>query len=125
MTPASIDIEALRKQAAEAQNAIAEHQHAEWRKANAPKVGKCFRTKNSCSCPEKPSDYWWVYARVTRMDESGMLYAMTFQTDKYGNVNIEQDSCVHHAQYYTPCSAADLKKAWKKLLSKLNDYARL
>ena len=53
------------------------------------------------------------------MDDGGLLYATTFETDKYGNVSVVYDKCVHHAQYYTACPAAEFNKAWRSLLKKL------
>ena len=113
-------IEQLKKIAGDAQDKLWAIQADQFRKANGSKVGKTFRTRNNFSCPKKRSDYWWQYAKVTRMDEGGMLYATIFQTDQFGNVTVSYDSCVHHAQYYTPCPATDFNKAWRALLKKLN-----
>lgn len=113
-------VEELTRIASEAQEKLAAIKYAGWRKDNAPKVGKTFRYRNSYSCPEKPSDYWTMWAKVTRMGEDGILYATQFQTDKYGNVDIKFDQCIHHAQYYTPCPKAEFNKAWRALLKKLN-----
>ena len=113
-------VEQLEKIAHDAQEKLSRIRSDKYKSENGSKVGKTFRTRNSYSCPEKPSDYWWLYAKVTRMDNAGMLHATTFQTDKYGVVSVNFDQCVHHAQYYDPCPAADFKTAWKALLKKLN-----
>jgi len=52
-------------------------------------VGRFFRYRNCYSCPEKESDYWWLYVAVTAMDEHGSLRVLKFQTDKEGKVSIE------------------------------------
>jgi hypothetical protein len=113
-------VEQLQKIALDAEEKLYRIRSDQFKSKNSSKVGKTFRTRNNFSCPEKPSDYWWLYAKITRMDDAGMLYATTFQTDKYGAVSINFDQCVHHAQYYSSCPAADFKKAWKAMLKKLN-----
>jgi len=113
-------VEQLQKIAGEAQDKLWQIQANERRKANGSKVGKTFRTRNSYSCPEKPSDYWWLWAKVTRMDDGGMLYATTFQVDRYGSIDIKRDQCIHHAQCYTQCPAAEFNRAWKALLRLVN-----
>lgn len=112
-------VEHLRKIAGEAQDKLWRIEADRRRKENGPKVGKTFRTRNNYSCPEKPSDYWWLYAKVTRMDEGGLLYATTFQTDRYGQITIQYDNCIHHAQYYSACPVGQLNKAWRALVKKL------
>jgi hypothetical protein len=113
-------VEQLQKIATEAQAKLWEIEHAKRRKENGSKVGKTFRTQNNYSCPEKPSDYWWLYAKVTRMDDDGLLYATTFQTDKYGNVDIKYDELVYHMQHYSQCPATELNRAWRALLRRVH-----
>lgn len=110
----------LTRIASEAQEKLAEIKYAEFRKSNGPKVGKTYTYRNSYSCPKMPTDYWTMYVKVTRMDETGILYATQFQTDQYGNIDIKFDQCIHHAQYYTPCPKAMFNKAWRALLKRLN-----
>jgi hypothetical protein len=114
-------VEQLTKISRDAQAKLWQIEAVKRRNDNGAKVCKTFRTRNSYSCPEKPSDYWWLYAKITRMDEGGLLYATTFQVDKYGHVYIAYDTCVHHAQYYTSCTAVEFNKAWRRLLKKLKD----
>src|SRR5581483_1710586 len=78
--------------------------------ANQKKVGRYYKTRNSYSCPENPSDYWWLYAKCTRMDNEGFLYAFKFQTDKYGKIEIESDAHSYHMQHYDPCTKAEFDK---------------
>lgn len=117
-------LEVLQKQARDIGNKIDKMKSAEVRKANSPKVGKFYRTRNNYSCPEKPSDYWWVYAEVTRMDEYGMLYVTEFQTDRHGNISIRFDGCIHHAQSWSPTTRDAYHKAWAKLLTKVKGLVR-
>ena len=50
-------------------------------------IDKCFRYKNSYSCPEKPEDYWWVYSRVMGLDETALIVD-SFQQDSFGKITI-------------------------------------
>jgi hypothetical protein len=53
-------------------------------------VGQCFRIQNNYSCPEKPSDYWWLYTKVRCVDGAGVR-CITFQIDKDGRASLERD----------------------------------
>lgn len=48
--------------------------------------GKHFKFRNPYSCPEKDSDYWWVYYRVFVKDDE--LFAASFETDSNGEIKI-------------------------------------
>lgn len=113
-------IETLRETSRKAQEAISEIETLARREANGPKVGKFYKTRNSYSCPEKPSDYWWVYEKVTRMDESGFLYTTQFQTDKHGKIFIEPDHYAYHMQYGTEIKPAVFSRAWAKLIEDID-----
>jgi len=102
---------------------IDEIETAARRETNNKKVGRYFKTRNSYSCPEKPSDYWWLYAKCTRMNDDGFLYAFNFQTDRYGKMEVEPDRHSYHMQDYSPCSKAEFKRAWRKFqtnIAKIN-----
>jgi hypothetical protein len=117
-------LEALQKQARAISDKIGKIESAKVREKNRPKVGKFYRARNNYSCPEKRSDYWWVYAEVTRMDEFGMLYATEIQTDRHGNISIRFDSCIHHAQSWSPTTRYAYVKAWAKMLAKVKGLVR-
>lgn len=118
------NLETLQKQAREIGEKISDIESTATRKANQAKVGKFFRTRNSYSCPEKPSDYWWLYAEVTRMDEYGMLYVTEFQTDKNGDINIRFDQCHHHMQHWVSSSRAEFHMAWARMLAVVKGITR-
>lgn len=55
-------------------------------------VGQCFKyPRNSYSCPTSERDYWPVYFKAIRI-KNGRLCGIEFQTDKYGEVTINQKS---------------------------------
>ncbi|MET3225713.1 hypothetical protein ABIE85_001460 [Bradyrhizobium diazoefficiens] len=112
-------VEQLRKISADAQMKLHRLEVAQREAANGAKVGKTFKYRNSYSCPEKPSDYWWMYSKVTHMKD-GLLYATTFQTDKYGNVHVKTNEGCYHMQGHTPIPAGEFNRAWKALRKKLD-----
>lgn len=81
---------------------------------NKKLVGKCFRYRNCYSCPEKPSDYWWLYMRVTKAD-GYWLYAQQFQVDKNGACSFDPKRMLHNVDgNYEPITKAAYDKAWKQ-----------
>lgn len=116
-------IEQLAEISRDAQERIEKIKSAERRADNGKKVGKYFRTRNNYSCPEKPSDYWWVYAKITKMDDAGYLYMTEFQIDKNGDINVRFDHYAYHMQGWTEIKRAEMLKAWKRLDAKLDKLA--
>ena len=114
-------LESLKENARRLANAIGDIEDADRRKANAKKVGKFYKTRNNYSVPKKASDYWWQYERVIRMDETGFLYTLCFQTDCHGKVFIEPERYAYHMQYGTPISAREFGKAWDALVKSISD----
>lgn len=92
---------------------------AERRQANVDLVGRTFRSHNNYSCPEKRSDYWWLYGKVTDIDSSGYLKVMMFQTDKYGSITIKFDQHRYNMSDWEPISETKFKEAWQKLQKKI------
>jgi hypothetical protein len=72
----------------EARAVLAAHEDAERRAKGASLIGRCFRYRNCYSCPQSEADYWWLYLRVTDMNEHGSLQGWSFQTDKDGRVSV-------------------------------------
>lgn len=62
---------------------------------NKPKrlalVGKCFKYRNNYSCPDKPSDYWWMWVMVVGESEIGWPITVQTERDKYGRVFVKRD----------------------------------
>jgi hypothetical protein len=111
--------EELRALSNAAQNELSRRQAEAFQQANASKVGKYFKTRNSYSCPEKPSDYWWTYEYCTSMDKDGMLKTFQFDTDKYGDVRVKFNHHAYHLQYAQPCTKAEFDRAFKKMQQKI------
>lgn len=76
-------IETTRSQLLEIENADRDERNKKF-------VGRYFRYRNCYSCPEKSSDYWWMYFRVIGVRE-GYLLVQKFQNDNRGRITIETD----------------------------------
>lgn len=112
-------MEQLRAEQAKAANAIQELEAEKRRGENGPMVGKFFKTRNSYSCPEKPSDYWWLYAKVTKMDKSGHLSIVQFEIDKYGHLSMRQDNYRWHMADWQEIKPAEYRAAAVKAKARL------
>jgi type II secretory pathway pseudopilin PulG len=115
--------EQLEQQVRQANQALNRLRDEDRRAKNAPLIGKTFRYRNSYSCPEKASDYWWLYAKVTKLDGDGSLKLFTFETDKYGHIKITPDGHAYNMDSgYQPISAAEYRKALKALKSRVAKF---
>lgn len=59
---------------------------------NKKVVGKCYVYRNSFSCPSSPKDYWNLYTKIVKIDRSGYLKAVSFQTDKNGDMHFRNET---------------------------------
>lgn len=83
-------------------------------------LGRCFKYRNSYSCPEKPSDYWWLYLRVVGVDKFGGLECFEFQIDKYGDLSVRPK---RHAYLsitgYTTIRLTEFSRAWESFTNRI------
>lgn len=87
-------------------------------------LGKCFKTRNNYSCPEKPSDYWWLYCRIIKVDKDADMRGFKFQTDKRGAIFIDPNEYVfRHMNGWQEISLAEYKQALSKLQDKIKKDA--
>lgn len=115
-------------------NDLAEQERKEMIKAYYPQfkglIGKFFKTKNSYSLPKKPSDYWFIYTKITDI-KKGDLYdtgngvlsefrGFDFQTDMYGDITINKSrkGCVHSLG--DEITEQEFNEAWNKMIDSLN-----
>jgi len=90
-----------------------------------PLIGTCYKYRNSYSCPSKPSDYWWLYMRVDQIKD-GMLRCFEFQTDRDGNIRIEQDRAIYDTSLsseYVKIPLREFAKQWQALKNCLDRMA--
>lgn len=84
-------------------------------------VGKCFRYRNNYSCPVKPTDYWWLWTRITGLDGASLM-CLQVQCDKYGKIIIETCSIpsfngTMREAGYQPVTRQQFKRACAGLLA--------
>ena len=100
---------------------ISKIEHESRTETNRQHVGRYFKYRNCYSCPEKPSDYWWLYIRVTGLDRDGSLQYTECQIDKYGEITIKAKKHMYWlTDGYIPISAAEFGRAWDRVAAKLN-----
>jgi hypothetical protein len=102
----------LNKQLEDVKNREAEKKYAKL-------SGRCFKCRNCYSLAEKPSDYWWLYCRVLRID-GVMADCIVFQIDKNGRIEVrnEQYYCEPFVSGgYQEIGVEDLIKAWEEIES--------
>ena len=100
---------------------LREMENEETRRENAKLIGKCFRFRNSYSCPETESDYWWTYIKVIDLaDEGDGLIVFKFQTDSRGEVAIAaREHMWKIIGGYEECSSRQLHMEWVDLRQRL------
>jgi len=116
-------------------NAIAKQEEKEMIEREYPKFkefeGRCFKTRNNYSCPEKPSDYWFLYTKITSVKKADIYdtrangpashyTGWSFQTDKYGRVNVEKEVRGYIHSLDKEISEKEFKSAWNKVIDGLN-----
>lgn len=94
-----------------------EIEDAEQKEINKTLIGKCYKYRNNYSCPESDSDYWYIYARMIRIDEDGLLVAVRFQIDRNGRIEIEEDTdftSQHYASSWIEIQSEEYLEAMSK-----------
>lgn len=115
-------IEALKEQAQSLAAKIGKIQDADRYQENKKLEGKAFKYRNNYSCPQKPSDYWWMYIKVLKVTKD-FIDTHEFQTDQYGQITI--DLRKRHYRFLFGADArieikpAEFDRAWKALQAKL------
>ena len=117
------ELERIAQAGMEARAKLREIERAQERAENEKLIGKCFRYRNSYSCPETDADYWWIYARVTGLDEGGEPSALEFQTDKYGRTKIEVGAMFSPKIGWQECTARHFHMEWVDAMNKVKSVS--
>lgn len=95
-------------------------------------IGTCYKYKNSYSCPEKKSDYWYTYMKILSITpndlylggiNNDMMLArckcFKYQIDKYGEIKVNPvyETFVHSLGQ--EISIDEFNKKYKQLISNL------
>lgn len=119
------DLSALQEKAREIGEKIGRIEDAARFEENKQLEGKAFKYRNNYSCPEKLSDYWWLYIKVTKVTRDH-IWTHQFQIDKYGEITVNL-----HKSYYRhlfgadsriEISRAEFDRAWKALQAKIKTH---
>lgn len=107
----------LLKIISEAREEIDRAEIAEEEKKSKPLIGRFFKTRNNYSSSDKPSDYWWMYRRVTSA-EGNKLTTVDFFKDQYGRCTIEHSYTFTHllleSQHTSEIKRHEFQEAWRK-----------
>jgi hypothetical protein len=116
------DLDALRKAAWDARDALSAAEAVERDRRNSALVGRCFTAQNCYSCPDGPSDYWPMFCKVLAAEEGG-IKVFEFQRDKHGKCEIE--TSVFRSSLFTSVeiSPADFAREWAAFLTKMTQEA--
>lgn len=116
-------------------NAIAKQEEKELIEKHYPEFkkleGTFYKTRNNYSCPEKPSDYWFLYTKITEIkpddvyDTRGNGVAChfkgwSFQTCKYSNFSVEQEKRGYVHSLGKQITEQEFIEAWNKAMSALD-----
>jgi len=131
MKKLTLSKEQLQKQLDE----IAKKEEQEMIETHYPKFkkfeGKFFKTSNCYSCPEKPSDYWWLYTKITEIKPKDIYNTRgngvashytgwSFQVDKYGQISIEREKSGYIHSLGQEITEKEFNAAWDKMIDKIN-----
>jgi hypothetical protein len=104
--------EELQKRIDDARTELFKITDAEKYENNIKLLNKCYKFRNSYSCPHNEEDYWWMYQKITSINEYGNLKSFTFQTDKDGKIEIEQN--------YEFCESEKIEIDYKEFVDEWN-----
>lgn len=119
------DLEKLKDEGARIRNRIIWALEAKQRAdENVKLIGKCFKYRNSYSCPNGDANKWWLYVKVTKVTSRGEMNAFQFQTDIYGKLEIEADHRVplSFSGGYMPITAGEFNKAWRAVQKRVAGF---
>ena len=114
-------LDKLRNQYAQIRDQIHEIEHKEFVKEKRDIVGKCFKFKNSYSCPETEADYWWAYKRITGLDKSANCFtSFSFEIDRDGNCSTNVRAFDMLSEW-KPCTEEEYLQAWLEFKHTINN----
>lgn len=114
----------LDKQRRKIQETINKLEQDEFEQVELPKLkkmlNKCFKYKNSYSCPQTESDYWWKYFRVLSVDKDGVMRCLCFEQDCHGVFTMEVNKTFIYHEGIISISAQELLDAYLSFMSRAN-----
>lgn len=85
-------------------------------------IGKCFKYRNSYSCPQSEEDYWFVYHQIVDV-KNGRYNAIMFQTTSDGTCSISQEELFYRkfSSCFTEITEKEFNQAKERFLQTLNN----
>lgn len=80
---------------------------------------KFFKTRTNYSCPEKPSDYWFIYQRVNKITSVSYCEITSFSIDKNGVILIEKDKYYFISMLHQEITEKEFYNKFDKLIDKI------
>lgn len=129
------DLKPTKEQLQKQLNAIAKQEEKELIEKHYPEFkkleGTFYKTRNNYSCPEKPSDYWWLYTKITEIKPDDVydtryngvachFKGWSFQTCKNGNFSVEQEKIGYVHSLGKQITEQEFVEAWNKAMSNLD-----
>lgn len=108
------EIDDLKRDVADRQRRIRELESEAERVTAEGLVGKCFKSRNSYSCPE-PDEFWWLYARVVSTDRFGSLEVIHFEVDHRGDCfirRVARPAAMFSSGPYSEIGEGEFRTAW-------------
>jgi hypothetical protein len=94
-------------------------------------VGTCWRYRNSYSCPQEPSDYWFAYRKLVGLkDKEQAFIAQEFQIDKHGELRASGEASVpiyradHEMTGWKQISAKEYRAALRRARALIDKLAK-
>ena len=90
----------------------------------------CYKFKNCYSCPEKPSDYWWLYIKILSIDSRDYVNVLEIQKDKHGAISINNRESVNLNNYefrnnrYIKITESEWNKGVKRILKSIGNVTK-
>ena len=81
-------------------------------------ISKCFKYRNSYSCSKEESDRWWVYRKITHLQDS-LLMCFDFELSASGEYTINPQNHIYPDYNLSDCkeiSKEEFDRAWKEFL---------
>lgn len=87
-------------------------------------IGKCFKYRNSYSCPQEESDYWWLWIRIIGLKDERLI-ALEASKDSFRKICFgkQELSCYDGTidEKYKEVTQAEWEKAINSLLTEAKE----
>ena len=108
----------IQKQISKLQDELNEIELKERLKNNPPLIGKYYKYDNGYNLGER----WWLYKKVTSIDEDGRLISFEFEKTSDDHIIIRASYDSWHDNGWIKISKKEFKKEWNKIKKEINTF---